>query len=121
MFKPTDEQITEFLDTYLKQYKIKEIERVEGDENDIIFVAVEVMLKYQNIVTPAVQMESACKITETKVSMSETLEFTHERLITNQLPSPPVLYNKWLAANGWHYLFQNNPFVKTKEDIHDSD
>lgn len=122
MFKPTDEQITEFLDAYLKQYKIKEIERIEGDEDDVVFVTVEVMLKYQLTITPAVQTDLApVKITDTKVSMSDTLEFTRERLITNQLPSQPVLYVKWLAANGWYcHLFRNNPFVK-KEDTHTSD
>lgn len=122
MFKPTDAQITEFLDRYLKQYKIKEIERIEGDEDDVIFVTVEIMLKYQLSITPAVQMDLApFEITDTKVSMLDTLEFTRERLITHQLPPHPVLYVKWLAANGWYcHLFQNNPFVK-EEDVRDSD
>ena len=121
MFKPTDAQITEFLDEYLIQYELKDIERVEGDEDDIILVTVEIMLRCLPTVTPAGQTEPACKAADTTISVSETLEFSRERLITNQLPSQPVLYNKWLAANGWHYLFQNNPFTEKKENTHDSD
>lgn len=121
MFKPTDAQITEFLDEYLIQYELKNIERIEGDEDDIILVTVEIMLRCLPTVTPAGQTEPACKAANTTISISETLEFSRERLITNQLPSQPVLYNKWLAANGWHYLFQNNPFTEKKENTYSSD